>query len=168
MTMTLISTVTVGTTAPSYISFASIPQTYTDLLFVVSARYTVDQVDGILGINGSGANGSFRRLIGSGSGASSSSGSTMNLFINPSSATANTFGNTSIYITNYTAATNKAISVDSLNENNATAAYAGIFADLWSNTAAITSVDIGGYALAQYSTASLYGILKGSGGASVS
>jgi hypothetical protein len=166
--MTLISTVTVGSGGASYITFDNVPQTFTDLQLVVSARYSVTQVDGLVAFNSSGANGSFRRLIGNGSGASSASGSSMNIFVNPSDSTANTFGNTTIYIPNYTSSTNKSLSVDSVTENNATLAYTGLYANLWSVTSAITKVEVGGYNMVQNSTASLYGILKGSGGATTS
>ena len=78
-------------------------------------------------------------------------------------ATANTFGNSEIYIPNYTGSNYKSISADSVSENNASAAYANLFAGLWSNTAAINQITLipGASAnFAQYSTATLYGILK--------
>jgi hypothetical protein len=46
-------------------------------------------------------------------------------------------------------------------ENNATAAYMGIWGNQWSTTSAITSIKIeaqGGVNFVQYSTAYLYGI----------
>jgi hypothetical protein len=86
--------------------------------------------------------------------------------------TSNTFSSTQVYIPNYAGSTNKSVSIDHVTENNATNAYfSGIVAGLWSNTAAITSVKIldqDGGSLVAGSTASIYGILKGSGGATVS
>ena len=45
-------------------------------------------------------------------------------------------------------------------KNNATFGNQSLVAGLWANTAAITSISVGGYSgnLAQYSSASLYGI----------
>jgi hypothetical protein len=82
----------------------------------------------------------------------------------PSGSTASTFGSTEIYITNYAGSSNKCLSSDSVNENNATTAYSVLTAWLWSNTSAITSLSItsdgAGNNFAQYSTATLYGIKK--------
>jgi hypothetical protein len=77
--------------------------------------------------------------------------------------TANTFGNTSIYIPNYRSSAAKSFSVDAVTENNATLAYQNIQAGLWNNSAAITSISISflsGGNWAQGSSASLYGIRK--------
>jgi hypothetical protein len=94
-----------------------------------------------------------------------------------SGSTSNTFGNSSIYIPNYTGSTAKSVSIDSVGENNGTASEQIISAALWNNTAAITSITLtslddnlnpsGNFA--QYSSVSLYGILKGtSNGVTVS
>jgi hypothetical protein len=84
-------------------------------------------------------------------------------------ATASTFSNDAIYIPNYSGSTNKSVSIDTVTENNATAAHQTITASVWANTAAITSIKIvTGANFAQYSTASLYKFTKGSGGATVS
>ena len=170
MTMTLIETKTLGT-AQAAIEFTSIPQTYTDLLVVCSLRHTgtgFDNVAGsVLGLNGSSTGFSFRWLFGTGSGAASGSGTTGFIGTSPSNtATSNTFGNTQVYIPNYTGSTNKSYSVDAVAENNATLTYSSINAGLWSNTAAITSLSVTSEAtnLAIGSTISLYGILKGSSG----
>lgn len=171
-TMTLISTVTVGSGGASSISFASIPSTYTDLVLLMSGRSTTSNIQGqSIRVNSNASTiYSFRRMEGSGSGVSSDS-NTLDFLpagtIAGTAQTANTFNNSSIYFPNYAGATNKSISADNVSENNATQAYQQLLAGLWANTAAITSITI--FAdYAQYSTASLYGILKGSGGASVS
>jgi hypothetical protein len=100
------------------------------------------------------------RLSGSGSGASSgTTGSGFFGYLSISSDTSNTFGNSSVYISNYTSSSNKSLSVDSVSENNATAAQQGIFALSWASTAAITGIRLlTAGNLAQYSTASLYKI----------
>jgi hypothetical protein len=115
----------------------------------------------------------MRFLLGTGSAVSSTAQtSTYGLagYFNNANQTASTFNNAELYIPNYAGSTNKSFSVDSVNENNATLVDTAIMAGLWANTAAITSISIAGFSqsITQYSTASLYGILKGSGGASVS
>jgi len=177
MTMTLVQTITVGPSGAASIEFTGIPQTGTDLYVVASLRgdnASVSEAVRVL-LNSSTSDYSYRRLSGTGStvaSASTTSGTAFQLDsgVNGTSATSNTFSNFSIYIPNYAGSANKSISYDAVNENNATAAGQAIVAGLWANTAAITGVklDFYGLNLLQYSTASLYMIQKGSGGASVS
>lgn len=171
---TLIQTVTVGAGGAASIDFTSIPGTYTDLCLVISGRTTFGLVYDkfYYTINGSTANITDRFLYGDGSSAASSSygaGNNQAGFTVGASATANTFGNAMIYFPNYAGSTYKSFSVDSVGENNATAARMAIDAVLWSSTAAITSISISNNgSWVQYTTASLYGITKDSGGATVS
>jgi hypothetical protein len=161
-TYTLIASSTVGSGGAATIDFTSIPATYTDLVLKVSARSTDNTGD--LGIKLNTSTSSFSRKVlrGSGSAASSTSGSDNYVGgLNPSTYTASTFGNAEIYIPNYAGSTNKSISVDSITENNATEAFAFMVASLWSNTAAITGISLYNFTsgnLAEHSTASLYGI----------
>ena len=143
--------------------FTSIPATYTDLVVKVSARddraLTVDGV--LISFNGSTSN--FTNKYLDGDGASTSSGTIARLTANAPGATAtgSVFGNGEIYIPNYASSNYKSFSGDSVTENNATAALAGLFANLWSDTAAITSITLtpsNGTLFDQYSTAYLYGI----------
>ena len=171
--MQLIQTVTVGSGGAASIEFTSIPATYTDLVLVTSLRSnraSPDTEDSAkIELNSLTTNFSWRRLRGDGANVNSGSG-TDNLLIqnqNAGGTTSNTFSNAQVYFPNYTSAANKSISVDSVNENNATTAWALILAALWSNTSSITSIAIKpnvGTAWVQYSSASLYGILKGSDG----
>jgi hypothetical protein len=160
--MELIETKTVGSGGAASIDFTSIPQTYTDLVLKVSARSTDNTGDLGIKLNTSTSSFSRRVLRGSGSAASSTSGSDNYVGgLNPSTYTASTFGNAEIYIPNYAGSTNKSISVDSITENNATEAFAFMIASLWSNTAAITGISLYNFTsgnLAEHSTASLYGI----------
>ena len=165
--------------ATTEISFTSIPQTFTDLYLVVSARSsgTSNNYTG-LKINGVNTNQSSRFLYGSGSATGSVSltgASDYNLiaYMSLSSDTANTFASSTFYIPNYTAAVAKSVSIDAVTENNATAANQMIMAGLWNSTAAITSlsvISVSGSSLqasgnlAQYTSATLYGVLKGSDG----
>ena len=171
--MKLIESKTLASAAAS-VNFTSIPQTYDDLLLVCSFRSDRATNSGNLGLrlnNDSGSNYSFRRLRGNGS-ASESLAETynwLNLYhtTTAGSDTASTFGNTQIYIPNYKSSVAKSLSIDGVNENNATLAYQTIFAGLWTGTAAITSIQIEenfGGNWVQYSSASLYGITKGSDG----
>jgi hypothetical protein len=162
---TLISTVTVGAGGASAMTFSSIPATYTDLLIVFSVRDTNGAVipNTYMSFNGdTAANYKNRWLLGTGTG----TGSQQNLstggiyFYNQGSgATANTFGNTQIYIPNYAGSTQKSVSVDAVTENNSSQAGQSLDAGLWTGTAAINSITFGfDSTAAQYSTASLYGI----------
>lgn len=169
MTMTLVQTVTVGSGGAASIDFTSIPQTMTDLVLVLSGAGTGDIK---IKFNGSGSLASRRSLSGNGSSVASGNGTDGYAGRSNAAGIANTFGNTVIYIPNYAASTYKSYSVDSVDENNGTTAYQILVAGLWSNTAAITSIELSDYGsslnFSQYSTATLYGILKGSGGATVS
>ena len=144
------------------ITFANIPQTgYTDLKVVMSVRNTDSSNDQIwISLNGSTAGFTNKLVYGDGSSAASTSIGRYVANIATPTYTANSFNNAEIYIPNYTGSTNKSISSDSVNETNATTAYAALTATLWSNTAAITSITLTPQAgsLAQYSTFSLYGL----------
>ena len=160
-----ISTVTVGSGGAASISFTGIPQTYTDLIIKFSGRLATGTINSIsMSFNGSSANFSNRYLQGSGAAAYSFSRSDYYLIhmVNEANSTANTFSNVEITIPNYTSANNKSFSIDSVTEANATSESMALTAGLWSNTSPITSVTLTGDAnnLAQYSTATLYGIRK--------
>lgn len=175
--MQLIQTVTVGAGGAASIEFGAggtIPQTFTDLVIVTSLRGSgADAQDSYIQFNGDTAgNYSMRRLYGNGSSPSSDSASGVGTSgrvsrVPGTSYTSNTFSNDTIYIPNYKSTTAKSISVDTVEENNATLSYQMIYATLWSGTTAITSIKLqvlGGSNFAQYSSASLYGILAGSSG----
>jgi hypothetical protein len=166
MTMTLIETKTLGTAAAS-IEFTSIPQTFTDLVFLISLRSTADVDFLSLAFNSSTANFTQRLLVGGGeSSASQTLNNAVTAITNPSTTTANTFSNASFYIPNYAGSTNKSFSLDIIFENNAILGRQQIHAGLWSDTAAITSISftVGSSTFVANSTISLYGILKGTDG----
>jgi hypothetical protein len=160
------STVTVGSGGASSIDFTSIPSTYTDLILKMSQRGTEAAVYNTLRLrfnnDTTDANYAYRFVRGSGSAASSanSSASPYTGEGNGSSSTANTFSNYEIYIPNYAGSQQKSSSVDFVNENNATEAYAQLLARLWTATAAINQVTVfpSTGTFVQYSTATLYGI----------
>ena len=162
--MKRIESKTLGTAAAS-IEFTSIPQTYTDLLVKISGRTSVGAAAMLISFNGSTANFSASVLLGTGASVASYTNPREIGTLDGGGITANTFINAETYIPNYTGATNKSYSSDSVSEQNATTAYQEIIAGLWSDTAAITSLAISGSSnLEAGSTASLYGVLKGSDG----
>lgn len=160
-----IATVTVGAGGSSAIDFTSIPATYTDLVIKISARSaysgTLNWFD--LKFNSSSTSWSGRFLYGTGSAAGSGTQAAFGAAMPAATATASTFGNAEIYIPNYGSSNNKSVSVEGVAENNATASELDLTAQLWSNTAAITSVTLFpelSSTFVQYTTATLYGIKK--------
>lgn len=163
-TYTLLETITVGAAGASSVTFNSIPQTgYTDLVVKFSGRNTAASTQALITFNGTTSTYTGKRLYGDGATATSDASNTANFnpsSIVPSTATANTFGNSEIYIPNYTSSNFKSVSIDGVTENNATTAFGGIFAGLWSTTSAITSVTLTANSgnWTQHSTFSLYGV----------
>ena len=163
--MNLIAKQTVGSAGAASVTFSSIPQTFTDLVVKVTGRSTVSRAsNGFLfdiRPNSSSANMTRRSVYGDGSTATSGSGSDgHNMALNPSNYTANTFSSTDVYIPNYTSSNFKSISTDTVSENNATEVLTLLGAMLWSNTAAITSLQftpLGG-SFTEFSEFTLYGI----------
>lgn len=160
-----IATVTVGSGGAASIDFTSIPQTYTDLLIKYSLRDNVTSGgasnNATVSINGSTANGTSIELYGTGSAAASASLSNVKVdYHSSANATANTFGSAEIYFPNYTGSNNKSSSSDGVAETNGSSVLMAMNANLWSQTAAITSIGLSaaGGNFVQHSTATLYGI----------
>ena len=161
-TYSKLAEVTLASSAAT-INFTNIPQNYTDLKIVSSARTDrASVVDDIaISFNGSTASFTGRELYSDGASAVSITTARAASIAAGANATASTFGNSEIYIPNYTGSTNKSFSVDGVQETNATTAYAAFIAGLWSNTTAITSASLSpltGPNFVQYSTATLYGV----------
>jgi hypothetical protein len=166
-TFTLIASNTVTSDSTVTVTFSSIPQTYTDLCIKLSARDDRPNAanDFWMYFNGSSTNRSTRVLYGTGSSASSFGESAKYIGIETgNTATASTFNNAEIYITNYAGSNIKSISADSVMENNATASEQWMVAALSPTTAAITSITFqygpnnGGTGYKANSTFYLYGI----------
>lgn len=174
-TYDLISSVTVGSGGATNVTFTSIPQSYTDLVVKYSATTndtgvvtwlkltfnssTSDYADLYLRANGVSVTGG---TDGSGSAGAAGFGGAVR-----STATASGWvtpiinGNVDIYIPNYANSTHKSYSVDGVIENNDTFTHNSLIAGLWSNTSAITSLNINAtstFAFQEYSTFYLYGI----------
>ena len=163
-TYQLISSVTVGSGGAASMAFTSIPATYTDLVVKISGRTNHSgYADGMdLTFNSNASSYTYKYFQGDGSTVSTGTGSAK-VFgrTNASTSTASTFGNTEVYISNYASSNNKSFSIDSVVENNATSGDDWLAGNLWSNSAAITSISITpqvGTTFLEYSTAYLYGI----------
>ena len=164
----LLETIQVGEAGASSVTFNNIPQSgYTDLKIVMSARQNTSSTDGIyLRFNGDSTSGHYsgKVLRGSGSAAISfTPGDTTKEYLGEvagTSQTASTFTNQEIYVPNYLGSSQKSFSTDSVEENNATDAYATLAAGLWTGTSAINSITFlcASSSLVQYSTFSLYGL----------
>jgi hypothetical protein len=161
MALQLIEIADVTVASPqSAVTFSNIPQGYTDLKVVVSARSSDTTATPWLyfSINGTGSGFTYRNINGDGSTVYSS----QSVFaVNQSaSRTANIFGSAEFYLPNYTSSSHKSISSESVQENNATATAMFLGAALWANTAAVTSITFNtdGNFVAN-STFTLYGVL---------
>ena len=164
-TFELIASSTVGAGGAASIEFTSIPSTYTDLVVKLSGRTssTGSIYEWVyIKFNSSTTGYSYRLLQGNGSNGVASYNGTSQYAgdITDGTATASTFGNYEMYIPNYAGSTNKSFSVDAVTENNSGLAVADLVAGLWSNTAAITAINLTprNGSFVQYSTAYLYGV----------
>lgn len=168
-TYSKLATYTVGSSGVTSIDFINIPQTYTDLLIAISLRANnigPNETSISLQFNNSNTNYSTRWFRGNSSAVSSGTDvyGTDEIYIGeiPSNtATANTFGNSQIYIPNYTSFNNKSVNVDLVTSSNNNTIWTYFTTGLWSNSAPITSIKIlnqGTVNFVQYSTAHLYGI----------
>ena len=174
MTYQRIATTTVGATA-STITFSAIPGTYTDLLLVLSLLKNGGGAGGYsLNISVNGSPTIYRRTLVSGAAQTpiieNTSGTPLTVGAVPGTGNANIFGNTNIRILNYTSSTWKSAFVEDgfYYGNNGLSNFSGLYID---NTVAITEItlsDSGTTTFGQHSTATLYGILKGGSGATIS
>ena len=114
-TMTLIASYTSDNSGPTAWAFASIPQTYTDLKMVFSARTTSGGVfdSTYLFFNNTGSGYTLKQVFGNGSSAASTSPTVgSSLYLNGTSTTSNTFTNSEVYIPNYTSSNYKSYIID--------------------------------------------------------
>jgi hypothetical protein len=170
MTYTLISSTTIGAGGAANIDLTSIPQTYTDLLLLVSIRGNggASYRNVPLRVNNDATLLWQQRLLGGdGSTASSASYSATNGsdmvwgLVADSIPTANAFTSVQYYFSNYASTTiNKAVSFEGVAENNASTASLRIASAVWYSNNAISRITLtpetGSWI--QYTTATLYGI----------
>lgn len=177
--MKLISTVTLGAGGANSITFSNIPQDFNDLYIVYSIRTNYAAKTAGLGVipNVHLPTPEYPNLeigmYGNGTGAFTTTGAYRTIgVINGSTSTVSSFTNGSIYVAGYSVnGIYKVFTGDSVPESNETAASSTIHVVRSSTTNPITSIALAdgtsGENLSQYSMASLYGVTRGSGGASV-
>lgn len=170
--MQAIYTQTVGSGGAGEINFLNIPQTYTDLKIVVSARSPYSTNPRIyMGMQFNGVTTSiYNNKVISGGGNSVSTGNnyTGNTEfyigeVNSSTSLANSYSTTTVDIPNYTAGYIKNMTSSTVYGNNIQEAFQVLCAGIFINPAPITSVRFyigGGNTLSQHSTATLYGIAR--------
>jgi len=147
MTMVLVETLTVETPV-TFIDITGIPQDATDLLIIMSSREGGDQSsDSGFQFTVNGAYGDFKAVYGQITQVVAQTGS--NLYV-PSGmptggATAGAFGNTQIYIPNYTLSQRHPVAVDSVGENVSDVQFGqkmSLFGGLTSSSQPVTSMRI--------------------------
>jgi len=157
-TYTPIASITLGAAASS-VTFSSIPQTYTDLVCVVSAKAATAAYDLYLQFNGDTGN-NYSWIAVSGTGSSAVSNRNTNgpaiQMDNYGSVRTTDFNTNISHIMNYSnSTTHKTV----LARAGAAAVGTDINVGLWRNTAAITSMTLYINSFAVGSTFNLYGIL---------
>ena len=164
-TYTIIASSTVGSGGASNIEFTSIPATYTDLLIKLSSRSSDTGTGLEINFNNdTGSNYKYQRFYAAGSITANFSTSATKILgaglVGQYTYTANTFGNSDIYILNYASSVAKSVSYDGNAENNASTGWNTFNTGYWTSTDAITSIKLlaEGGNFAQHSTAYLYGI----------
>jgi hypothetical protein len=157
-----IATVTVPSGGASSISFSNIPQNFTDLQILLSARATNGSAHSYASMTiNSVAYASGRNIYGDPSWQTGSDTSAI-FTINGGTSTAGCFSNNVINVPNYTSGVNKITSVDSTwGYNNASTLFS-FLATSTNTTDPVTTLSITAESanLAEYSTATLYGIAK--------
>jgi hypothetical protein len=146
-TYTLISS-NVLTSSAASVTFSAIPSTYTDLVVRASPKSDGSNTGFEYmntRFNGTTSGYSLTRIRTSGastidSANLSSQAQLLNGWVDDSVPTS-TFGSIELYIPSYTASQNKPLSVFGVSEQNTTSVAIQILANLWSNTAAITSIN---------------------------
>lgn len=166
-----IASYTVGAGGTTSFTFSNIPQTYTDLCLKISDRGNRSGVfysNTSIKINNDGSLiydwRWLRDYAGTVAGLSSSNDYDLSWYSSGTTGTASTFGNTEIYFPNYTSSNYKAITYDSVVEQNSTDCFILLGSYLYRSTNAITSLVVTGsannYTIQENSTYTLYGISK--------
>ena len=164
-TYSLISSNVLSSSASS-VTFSSIPATFTDLVFRISHRVSsANPINGYtFRLNADSSTIYSYRYLANRDNAldynyGSSSSQIDNTVVNGGTSTANTFTSFELYIPNYTSTTSKPLSFNSAVENNsATSNDLQMWAGLYRNTSAITSINLSGATFVSGSSFYLYGI----------
>lgn len=167
-TYSKIATYTVGSGGTTDINFINIPQNYTDLKLVLSARASAGTnyyQYPYMYFNSNYSNYVWKDLYADTATPGSQSGSLYYAGYIPDTSTgANIFGSAEYYIPNYSGSNYKSMSYETVTENNSSTNSQWII-DLgcyvWQNTSSITSIGFylpAARTFAQHTTAHLYGI----------
>jgi len=160
-TYTLINSTTL--TSGTSVSFTSIPQTYTDLVMLISAKSTYASGGGSMSFsisfnsNSSNYNSRSLQMYASSSIANNTDttqtlggitgGFIRGIATTSYSATTSTYSNSKIYIPSYTSNNNKSFWAECTAEDNAGSGTSAnsivMHAGQWANSAAITSIEFG-------------------------
>jgi hypothetical protein len=162
LTYRAIATVTVGAGGASTVGFTSIPQTFTDLVVLLSLRASSGSAVSsyVASINGSGSYGGAHRMLNTDGGTVYSS-TTLPYFVGGSGYTASVFTSIQVYIPNYASNLNKALSIEFAPENNGSSTALGMTSFNTTVTAGISAISFScDNSFVQHSTATLYGISK--------
>jgi hypothetical protein len=172
-TMTKLATTVLSANTAS-VTFSNIPQGYTDLKVVWSGRQSRNEYVAaytLVQFNSSTSGYTYRTLQAdvpgtptsqTESGVGISTGIIIG-FVSNNNNTANTFGSTEMYVSNYSSSNYKTVSGEGMSENNSSNTGVLMTAGLWSNTAAITSITLSPWVGSSFnwlthSTFTLYGV----------
>ena len=142
-------------------SGGTIPQTYKSLMLLITARtspsFTSLSYD--VFINGATSSPNNTRVLSGNGSTAASEVTTSRTWATAASATSNTFSNSALIFSNYTSSSShKVISMDTVTENNATAATQALQATLWADNNPITSITLSRSDFVSGSTFTLYGL----------
>ena len=168
MAMTLISRIDVANSSNLTHTFSNIPQTYVDLLAIVTGQSAGSGIDNItMYINGNSTMSNYNNILfrytqGTGVNGAYVANSYFNT-LSPGQSSYNIFsGNSITYIPNYTNSTNQKgwNTKTGLDANASNASIVGLFPTTSNITSPVTSITFSGYGLypGAYTTISLYGI----------
>lgn len=153
------------------VTFNSIPQEYDDLILFSSARTDRASEGDAVEVSFNGADNTNEdriQALGNGSTTSSASVGSVRVAISAAAnATSGVYGNSQLYINNYTSSNSKTMLMDGNSENNATTAFVEIHFAEWNDSNAITSITLGpsnGTVFTSGTTFSLYGVSVGGDG----
>lgn len=165
--MVPIASQTVTGSTTNVITFASIPQTYQDLVIIFNGRRTesVSSSNLFMFYNATLSGYSTTILEGDGLSATSSRNTAASAlwlgYVPGGSSTSGIFGSVKIDVLNYRSSTNKTTLSRYASDLNGSG-YTGLRAGLWSNTAAITALEFSTFSGSNYfaagTTITLYGV----------
>tara|TARA_R110000796_G_scaffold176843_1_gene293725 strand:- start:37 stop:546 length:510 start_codon:yes stop_codon:yes gene_type:complete len=144
----LIETVTVGAGGAASIEFTAIPQDGSDLVLLLNGRTlrtgTYGYVDDLnLNINSDGFGVNLSEILLHNVPNVKSVANELSPAFTGAVTTSNTFGNSSLYISNYTSGLAKSMSFDGSLENNSSSAGLALGSFRYNTTSAITSIKVG-------------------------